>query len=906
MKRTVYLWLLLCLPFLLPAQGKPGYFALKPGDWFDMQITKHKDNDYYPVMEPLLQFQRRYVLRYQLRNQLPNGNQQHSITHERVVVYTPHSQKFGWMGYDSYYPPYKQGLDKKTPKGIFLLEITATGEIVSLTTDKDQPPLPVMMTTYSPQKQVGVSIRSTYSPMPPEELRPAVEAMLKLRNANNGIPGSIAAKTNYEYSQLLIGASFPLAGNALIKGTLAHAHEKQVEIELGDSTFSFPINSRGEFYCPLLLTKPEHRYIAMENNGGYVFLAPGDTLIIEADADTSRGWQPRKLSGSAKWSSMLADEANELFYYGNNGMSVMERNKTLQEVLAAQEKANNNFKALLQTYEGKASPESIDYYKTNWKYRIANDWLVFLYTHGYRAAPEKWPFQGIPEMITTGIDTMPVLMNPYHDNHFSFYHKYLDWLLTYQQSRIGLSAGGSSEGSSFYSDYFVLLSMLKGYPLYYKLSKGISESMKANSFVKNQRLKPYFEDFIHNCDDSSIIKPIIKDWKLMEHWAPGNATPFPILSLANGETYDLKTQHGKTTCLIFDYVSYFQDSALVKMVKKHPEVNFVFAWINEPDIDRKHDPELNTLPNFSSIEIKNLEDKNYEVYGIPEMGKKNVVVLDQWGRIVSDHIYSDDNVWDDLNTAIGDAAKAPRFSALQKAGVMNIIGWSLGSILFTVLVGIWIYRVRIQRIKRAEAMKTTIRELEIKAIRSQMNPHFIFNALNSIQSLINTSQYKAANTYLVKFSLLLRSVLHNAEKNMITLADELATIRLYCELEQLRFNFSFEMDTPEELATDLVDIPGMILQPLVENAILHGISSKGKAGLLRITVGKQHTALLIAVYDNGPGYHPEAGSSPHKSVGLKLVRERLQLFSIAGQTASLHINNGNGTTALLTIPIESV
>ncbi|MGF6926590.1 two-component sensor histidine kinase [Chitinophaga sp. W2I13] len=905
MKRTVYLWLLLCLPYLLPAQDKPGYFALKPGDWFDMQITKHKDNNYYPVMEPLLQFQRRYVLRYRLQNQLPNGNQQYSITHERVVAYTPYDQKFGWMGYDSYYPPYKQGLEKKPPKGMFLLEITANGEIVSLTTDKDQPPLPVLMTSYSPQKQVGISIRSTFSPMPPEELRPAIEAMLKWRSANNGIPGLIPAKTEYQYAQLLTGASFPVAGNALIKGTLAHAHKKQVEIELGDSTLSFPVNSRGEFYCPLLLTKPERRYIAMENNGGYVFLAPGDTLIIEADADTSRGRQPRKLSGSAQWSSMLAEEVNDVFY-GDEGMNTMYRNKTLQEVLAAQESANARFKAVLQSYEGKASPESIDYYKTNWQYRIADDWLVFLYNHGYRVAPEKRPFEGIPEMITTGIDTMPVTMNSYHDNHFSFYHQYLDWLLIYQQSRIGLSAGGSSEESSFYSNYFVLLSMLKGYPLYYKLSKGINESMKANSFAKNQRLKPYFEDFIRNCDDSSIIKPIIKDWKFMEHWAPGNTAPYPILSLANGKTYDLKTQHGKTTCLIFDHASYFQDSALVKMVKKHPEVTFVFAWINEPGLNRRHDPELATLPNFNSIEIKNQGDKNYEVYGISEMGKKNVVVLDQWGKIISDHIYSDDNLWDDLNTAIDDAAKAPRFSVLQKAGVMNIIGWSLGSILFTVLVGIWIYRVRIQRIKRAEAMKTAIRELEIKAIRSQMNPHFIFNALNSIQSLINTSQYKAANTYLVKFSLLLRSVLHNVEKNMITLADELATIRLYCELEQLRFDFSFEIDIPEELATDLVDIPGMILQPLVENAILHGISSKGKAGLLRITVGKQGAALLIAVYDNGQGYHPEAGNGTHKSVGLKLVQERLQLFSIAGQTASLHISNGNGTTALLTIPIESV
>ena len=904
MKRTVYLWWLLCLPYLLPAQGKPGYFALKPGDWFDMQITKHKDNDYYPVMEPLLQFQRRYVLRYRLQQQLPNGNQQYSITLERSVLYTPHSREFGWLAYDSYYPSYKQGLDKKPPKGMFRLEITANGEIVSLTTDKDQPPQEVMLASYSPQKQVGVSIRSTSSPLQSVELRPAIQAMLKLRSSNNCIPGAVPARTVYEYAQLLTGASFPIAGNTLIKGTLANAHEKQVEIELGDSTYTFPINNRGEFYCSLLLTKPELRYIAMENNGGYVFLNPGDTLVIKADADTSRGRQSRTLSGSAKWSSILANDLNDINYYGNNSdLNITNRTKTLQEVLAAQEEANTKFKALLQAYEGKASPLSIDYFKTIWQYRIANDWLVFLYTHNYKISSENRPFQGIPEMITTGIDTMPVVMNPYHDY---FYKKYLDWFLIYQQSRIGLSAGGSTEGSSFYSDYFALLSVLKGYPLYYKLSKAMSERMKESSFTKNERLKPYYEDFIHNCDDSSMIKPIIRDWQLMERWKPGNALPFPVLSLANGKTYDLKTQHGKTTCVIFDDAGYFQDSALVKIVKQHPEVSFVYAWISEEGINRQRDPAFSSLSNFSSIEIKNRDDKNYEIYGISEMGKKNVVVLDQWGKIIADHIYADDNVWNDLNTAIDDAAKAPRFSALQKAGVMNIIGWSLGSILFTALAGIWIYRVRIRRIKQAEAMKTTIRELEIKAIRSQMNPHFIFNALNSIQSLINTTQYKAANTYLVKFSLLLRNVLHHAEKNMITLADELATIRLYCELEQLRFNFVFEMDTPETLATDLVEIPGMILQPLVENAILHGISSKGATGLLRISVGKQDATLQIAVYDNGVGYHPEARDGSHKSMGLKLVQERLQLFSIAGQTGHLRISNGNGTTALLTIPIESI
>lgn len=899
MKRTVYLWLLLFLPYLLPAQGKAGYFALKPGDWFDMQITQHKVADFYHDMEPLLLFQRRYVLRYHLLGQLPNGNQQYKITQERVVFYDPWGQEEGWMGYDSYYPPYKQNPGKKSPKGAFQLEITGSGQIASLDVDKDQPPLPVILGSYSPQKRMGLYATSKNPNLSVAELRAIVQTMLAQRSAGNHVPGRITAAGPKEYAQLLTGASFPVGGNVLIHGTLAHAHEREVGIDVGDSSYTFPINSRGEFSGSLLLTTPDKGYISLENNNSYLFLAPGDTLLIEADADTSQGKLQMKLSGSAKWSTMLADNISNIFSDGNDRAY---GKHSLDEVFASQREATAKFNAVLKTYEGKASPVSIDYYTTAWKYHIASDWLLCLYVNRYRATPNSLPFQQIPEIVTASVDTIPVLLNPYPNN--SYYQTYLEWFLQYQQSRISIAAGGGTEGFSFYSDYFTLLSTLRGYPLYYKLSKGISKHMRASSYTNNQRLKTYYDDFIHNCDDSSLLKPMIKDWQLMERWKPGNKLPCASLPLANGKTYEVKSREGKTTCILFDHVSYFEDTILISIVKSHPEVSFVYAWINEPDFKRERSAALKALPNVTFIEIKNKEDQNYAIYGIPEFGYKNVVVLDQWGRIVSDHVYADDNIWSEVRNAIDEAAKVPRFSMLQKSNVMNIIGWSLCSILFTSLIGIWIYRVRIQRIKQAAAMKNTIRELEVKAIRSQMNPHFIFNALNSIQSLINTAQYKAANNYLVKFSLLLRSVLHHSEKNSLPLVDELTTIRLYCELEQLRFDFSFEMYTDEDIATDLVEIPGMILQPLVENAILHGIASKGKAGMLRIKTVKQGAALLISVYDNGNGYHPVADAT-HKSVGLRLVQERLQLFSIAKQTASLHISNGNGTTALLTIPIET-
>ncbi|MGO4288744.1 sensor histidine kinase [Chitinophaga sp. RAB17] len=900
MKKTVYLLLLLCLPYLLPAQDKPGYFALKPGDWFDMQTTLGTENGPYASQEPVMLFTRRYVLRYLLLRQLPNGNQQYSITQERIIFNNPQGAAGGWMGSDSYYPVYQQGLDKKPPKGTFLLEINAAGKIVSLEADKKQPPLPVTLADYSPQTRVGVYATSTYWAMQVEEVRPMVQEVLDHRSQENGAPLRIPGNTG-SYSHLLIAASFPVNGNVLVKGILKQTHNEEATIQIGDSTFHVPVNDRGEFSCSLLLTKPETGYFFTKKNTHALFLMPGDTLIIHAAADTSL---PMSLTGNAAWSCKLADDISSVFDINNNGLSNMSWSQRLTEVFTTQETASAKFNTILKSYEGKATPVSLDYYKTAWKYRIADDWLIFLYTHNFQADSSLRPFQQIPEIITSGIDNMPVLMNPYPTNYFYTY--YLDWFLIYQKTRIGISAGGGTETFSFYSDYFALLSTLKGYPLYFKLAKGIHEELMKKSWTANQRLKPYFEDFIHNCDDSSLTAPIIKDWQLMEHWAPGNRLPFSRLPLANGKTYEIDTKAGKTTCVIFEDGAYYQDTVLVSIIKRHPEVSFVFAWIQEPYSNPERVGKLSAFPNVTCIELQNKGADKYAVYGLSNSNQSNVVVLDQWGRIVDDHIPTSNNVWKELQNAIDAAAKMPRLSTTQKSNMMNIIGWSLGSILLTALAGIWIYRVRIRNIKAAEATKTAIRELEVKAIRSQMNPHFIFNALNSIQSLINTAQYKAANTYLVKFSLLLRSVLHNAEKNTLPLIDELNTVRLYCELEQLRFDFSFDMDTAEEIAVDLVEIPGMILQPLVENAIIHGIAAKGKAGSLHIKTVKKDATLLISVHDNGNGFYPaDIDKGTHKSMGLKLVRERLQLFSIAGQSAHLHISNGNGTTALLTIPIET-
>jgi len=154
----------------------------------------------------------------------------------------------------------------------------------------------------------------------------------------------------------------------------------------------------------------------------------------------------------------------------------------------------------------------------------------------------------------------------------------------------------------------------------------------------------------------------------------------------------------------------------------------------------------------------------------------------------------------------------------------------------------------------------------------------------------------------------MRRVLNNSEKSFVTLSDELDAIILYCELEQLRFNFKFEIEVSPEVNTQLMEIPGMIIQPLVENSILHGLAQKGDAGHLIIHVSCDQKYLKIVIKDNGTGLKENIAAG-NKSFGLKLVKERLILLSADGNVGNLHLSsnlgeNENGATAVLTIPID--
>ncbi len=210
-------------------------------------------------------------------------------------------------------------------------------------------------------------------------------------------------------------------------------------------------------------------------------------------------------------------------------------------------------------------------------------------------------------------------------------------------------------------------------------------------------------------------------------------------------------------------------------------------------------------------------------------------------------------------------------------------------LILLVVLFLWLRQQQIIHIKKKEAEKTRINSLiaqsKLSALQARMNPHFIFNAINSIQNYILKNQTEAAQSYLTKFSRLVRLVLSQSAVKTITLKEEIDTLVLYIELEKLRFKeaFDYEVNLAQTINTQAVYLPTMLIQPYVENAIWHGLMNlKGtRKGKLLIAIATTDTELHITVEDNGIGREKAASFKKEKnyvSAGMMLTEERLHIL----------------------------
>jgi len=207
-------------------------------------------------------------------------------------------------------------------------------------------------------------------------------------------------------------------------------------------------------------------------------------------------------------------------------------------------------------------------------------------------------------------------------------------------------------------------------------------------------------------------------------------------------------------------------------------------------------------------------------------------------------------------------------------------------------------------------------QIKLQSLRAQMNPHFIFNSLNSVNNFISKNDERSANRYLSDFSKLMRTVLKNSDQDFISLETEIQTLRIYLDLEHFRFGekFDYTLELADDMDAALVQVPPMLIQPYIENAIWHGLRYKENKGRLEIRFYTENDKLFCTVKDNGIGREKSAAlktenQKTYQSTGIKNTKERIELLNKLHGT-KLHIaiydltENGlpSGTMAKISIP----
>lgn len=203
-----------------------------------------------------------------------------------------------------------------------------------------------------------------------------------------------------------------------------------------------------------------------------------------------------------------------------------------------------------------------------------------------------------------------------------------------------------------------------------------------------------------------------------------------------------------------------------------------------------------------------------------------------------------------------------------------------------------------QRVQDEQQQKE-LAKTQLASVRAQLNPHFMFNALAGIQNLMNKQQLEEANHYLNKFARLTRNVLDNKEQ--VSLTEEQALLTDYLEMEQQRFGFSFELKVNQGLDIHNIEIPAMLLQPFVENAVKHGIAAKEKNGHIAIAFEQREKDLILTIIDNGQGFDT---AKNYEGLGLQLSKNRISLLNAIYRDSTLYLTmqaNDKGTIITITL-----
>ena len=322
-----------------------------------------------------------------------------------------------------------------------------------------------------------------------------------------------------------------------------------------------------------------------------------------------------------------------------------------------------------------------------------------------------------------------------------------------------------------------------------------------------------------------------------------------------------------------------------------------------------HSRTVNHTENNINIEFHtidyNLEGKiiyrykvNNDAWQTTSSTQLNLVDLSPGKYMINIQSMNSDSKWSE-STSISFTIRKPFWKTWY---------FRLGVLALMVFLVYRLIKNAINRIKENTNIQTEISNLQRSALQAQMNPHFIFNCLNSIQNFIMQNEKLEAMEYLNRFAHLIRQNLQASTENMIRLDDELSMLENYIALEKMRFDkrFDYTISIADDIDTATISIPPLLVQPFVENAIIHGVSSLPYLGWINIDIFKVNDKIRITIADNGKGIQKSKTHPDHKSFGMSITQKRLAFIN--QQQDGLYTiettSDENGTKITIHIPVE--
>lgn len=290
------------------------------------------------------------------------------------------------------------------------------------------------------------------------------------------------------------------------------------------------------------------------------------------------------------------------------------------------------------------------------------------------------------------------------------------------------------------------------------------------------------------------------------------------------------------------------------------------------------------IQNGKTILAKNSLDQLISEYNAKGNGEKSIELYENFfenfeSLIKSDNSLVDSKVFQVTEDRIKHLEKerALKDELISKKNTFNY--FLLGSVVLMVLLFIFI-------VKALYSIKTKNKKIALQSLRREMNPHFIFNSLNSVNQFISENKELEANKYLTSYSNLMRNMMENSNKDFVTLNNEVEQLKKYLDLEHLRFNekFDYEITIDDALDGDAVLVPNMLLQPHLENAIWHGLRYKEGKGFLKLDFKLKNNMVKVVVDDDGIGLTKSGelkttNQKVHESRGMTNTRERISLLN---------------------------